>query len=531
MPQEVGPSVTFGDTTTLDESTVDLDAKKPARPGPGVPSSAPQSPVDLYDTDHVEHVVAAVGRSTQASERFARWSRRYVGTVALLDLLAATLVTAVVCTIAVTLSGAAIVWAPPLAAACWGAALLASHGYARDHVGVGAEELRSVFKATTIIVVLVAIVVAVTSNQLLLNLVLLTVPLAAAWSLVIRFGARRVLHRRQAQGKNLRRVILVGSVHRTKELIHLTEREPHCGLRSVGVCVPADDLETAHALGLPVLGTLADAAQLVRQGACDAVAVTSGELTGNDFLRRLAWSLEGTPVDLLVHPGLVEVAGPRMHIRPYQGLPLLQIDQPHFSGWRRIFKRIFDLTATTLGLLVISPVLLAIAVAVKAHDRGPIIFRQRRVGIDGKPFTMYKFRSMCTDAEDRLAQLHARNEGAGPLFKLKEDPRVTPIGRVLRKYSLDELPQLFNVLAGDMSLVGPRPPLQTEVDEYGLDARRRLLVQPGVTGLWQVSGRSLLSWEETVRLDLRYVENWTLTFDLLILWKTVFAVAGQRGAY
>ncbi|MGO1972256.1 MAG: sugar transferase [Propionibacteriaceae bacterium] len=528
MPHDVAPLVSGYDTTTLtDPEMAELATVQPTAPLP----EAPQSPVDLYDSDHVQQVVTDLGRATRTAQGFSRWSRRYVRSVAALDFLAATLITVLVCLTASMGTGTAVVWAPPVAALCWTIALLASHGYARHHVGVGADELRSVFKASIVIVVLVAIVVALTSNQVLLDLVLLTVPVAALASLAVRFGARRVLHGRQSRGKNLRRVIMIGSAHSAQELMHLTEREPHCGLQSVGVCVPSDDMETAHALGLPVLGTLADAAQVVRQNACDAVAVTSGELTNNDFLRRLAWSLEGTSVDLLVHPGLVEVAGPRMHIRPYQGLPLLQIDQPHFSGWRRIFKRIFDLVATSVGLLLISPVLLALAVAIKAHDRGPIIFRQRRVGIDGRPFTMYKFRSMCTDAEERLAQLLAMNEGAGPLFKLKADPRVTPIGRILRKYSLDELPQLFNVLTGEMSLVGPRPPLQTEVDEYGLDARRRLLVQPGVTGLWQVSGRSLLSWEETVRLDLRYVENWTLTFDLLILWKTVFAVVGQRGAY
>lgn len=529
--------VSGGDSTTWAESIT--PQAPPTASGPAVEEpndaalpSAPRSPVDLYDTDQVQQVVddlAQRGRTT--TDCFRQWSRRYVRTLAGLDFLAAMLITLVICLTASMVTGAAQAWVPPLAAGCWSIALLASRGYVRHHAGVGADELRPVFTASMIIVVVVAILVALSSNQTMLDLALLSVPMAALTSLAARFGARRVLHARQVRGRNLRRVIMIGSVHSAQELIHLTEREPYCGLRSVGVCVPPADLDTAHALGLPVLGTLDEATEAVRKGACDAVAVTSGELTNTDFLRRLAWSLEGTSVDLLVHPGLVEVAGPRMHIRPYQGLPLLQVDQPHFSGWRRICKRIFDLVTTSIGLVLISPVLLAIAVAIKAHDRGPVIFRQQRIGIDGRPFTMYKFRSMCTDAEERLARLHALNEGAGPLFKLKEDPRVTPVGKFLRTYSLDELPQLVNVLLGNMSLVGPRPPLPTEVDEYGLDARRRLLVQPGVTGLWQVSGRSLLSWEETVRLDLRYVENWTLTFDLLILWKTVFAVLGQRGAY
>jgi lipopolysaccharide/colanic/teichoic acid biosynthesis glycosyltransferase len=184
-----------------------------------------------------------------------------------------------------------------------------------------------------------------------------------------------------------------------------------------------------------------------------------------------------------------------------------------------------------VGLVVISPVLLAIAAAVKLNDGGPVIFRQTRVGLDGTTFTMLKFRSMHVNAEERLAELRARNPLMGTMFKMQEDPRITRIGKFLRKFSMDELPQLFNVLAGSMSLVGPRPPLQSEVDKYEDHARRRLLVTPGLTGLWQVSGRSLLSWEETVRLDLRYVENWTLTLDLLILWKTLYAVATKRGAF
>jgi exopolysaccharide biosynthesis polyprenyl glycosylphosphotransferase len=190
-----------------------------------------------------------------------------------------------------------------------------------------------------------------------------------------------------------------------------------------------------------------------------------------------------------------------------------------------------DLVITGIGLLMISPLLGLIAILIKIDDRGPVIFKQTRIGIDGKPFTMLKFRSMCTDAEEKLAALKAQNEGAGPLFKMENDPRITRVGRILRKYSLDELPQLFNVLAGSMSLVGPRPPLKSEVDEYADPVRRRLKVVPGLTGLWQVSGRSLLSWEESVRLDLRYVENWSIGLDLLILFKTAYAVLAKRGAF
>jgi exopolysaccharide biosynthesis polyprenyl glycosylphosphotransferase len=220
-----------------------------------------------------------------------------------------------------------------------------------------------------------------------------------------------------------------------------------------------------------------------------------------------------------------------MHVHSWTALPLLAVDLPRFDGWRRHVKRATDLVISGLGLLFALPLMFLIAVAVKIDDhRGPILFKQTRIGIDGKPFTMWKFRSMVVDAELRLAELRAQNEGAGPLFKIQNDPRITRVGRFLRKYSLDEIPQLFNVLAGSMSMVGPRPPLQTEVDAYAEHIRRRLKVMPGLTGLWQVSGRSSLSWEESVRLDLRYVENWSMALDLQIIWRTVAAVLTKRGA-
>ena len=227
----------------------------------------------------------------------------------------------------------------------------------------------------------------------------------------------------------------------------------------------------------------------------------------------------------------MEVAGPRLNVRPFVGLPLLQIAQPEFAGSRRFVKGVLDRVTAALGLFVLAPLLLLVAACTALDSRGPVLFRQERIGRGGVPFTILKFRTMDVDAERQRLALVSVNEGAGALFKVRDDPRVTRVGRVLRRYSLDELPQLVNVLAGTMSLVGPRPPLPAEVSEYEHDTRRRLLVKPGLTGLWQVSGRSDLSWEDSVRLDLRYVENWTLVLDLLILWKTVSAVVRPTGAY
>jgi exopolysaccharide biosynthesis polyprenyl glycosylphosphotransferase len=259
--------------------------------------------------------------------------------------------------------------------------------------------------------------------------------------------------------------------------------------------------------------------------------VTSASETAALYLRKLSWQLEGSGIELLVSPGLVEIAGPRLHIRPFVGLPLLAIEEPVFSGWKKVLKGALDRVGAAVAIILVAPVLAGIAVAVRLSGPGPVLYRQERVGASGTVYTMLKFRSMVDGADAKLTELLAQNEGNGLLFKMRNDPRVTPVGRWLRRFSLDELPQLFNVVGGSMSLVGPRPPLPQEVERYDTSIRRRLLVKPGLTGLWQISGRSDLSWEESVRLDLRYVENWTLALDLLILWKTASAVIRSRGAY
>ena len=228
---------------------------------------------------------------------------------------------------------------------------------------------------------------------------------------------------------------------------------------------------------------------------------------------------------------MTDVAGPRIHWRPIEGLPLMSVEMPRYSGLKYSLKRLFDIVVATGMLLLLSPVLLLIALAVRLDSPGPIFFRQSRVGVNGSLFKMTKFRSMVVDAEECLAALEAQNEGSGLLFKMKDDPRITRVGNVLRRYSLDELPQLFDVVAGSMSLVGPRPPLPREVEGYETHVHRRLNVKPGITGPWQVGGRSNLTWEESIRKDLYYVENWSLSGDLVILFKPVRAVLASDGAY
>jgi exopolysaccharide biosynthesis polyprenyl glycosylphosphotransferase len=256
----------------------------------------------------------------------------------------------------------------------------------------------------------------------------------------------------------------------------------------------------------------------------------SGELTASR-LRRLGWQLEGTEIDLVVTPALADVAGPRIHTQPVAGLPMIHVEAPEFRGGRKVVKALFDRALALTALLLVSPLCLVVALAIKLTSRGPVLFRQARVGRGGREFHVFKFRTMVAGAHAMRDLLADRNENDGLLFKIRNDPRVTRVGRWLRKWSLDELPQLLNVLFGQMSLVGPRPPLPEEVARYDGDVARRLLVKPGITGLWQVSGRSDLSWEDGVRLDLYYVENWSLAADLVILCKTVGAVLGQRGAY
>jgi exopolysaccharide biosynthesis polyprenyl glycosylphosphotransferase len=300
------------------------------------------------------------------------------------------------------------------------------------------------------------------------------------------------------------------------------------------VCVPGlmgrESLDLSPSGPVPAYPYDSDITTAVAMSGADTVVLTSGHLDA-DEIRDLSWQLEKLDVDLVVSPGMADVASPRLTVRLVGGQPLLHVDKPRYDGAKRFQKRAFDVGFALMVLLLTSPVLLAAALAVKASSRGPVLYRSERIGIDGKPFQMIKFRSMVVDADRRLADIAHLNEGGAMLFKIRHDPRVTGVGRFLRRYSLDELPQFVNVLTGEMSVVGPRPPLRTEVEAYDDHVRRRLLVRPGITGLWQVSGRSDLSWEDSVRLDLSYVENWSMLGDLAIALKTANAIFRATGAY
>ena len=364
-------------------------------------------------------------------------------------------------------------------------------------------------------------------------------PVGTAALLMSRLLMRRQVVRGRAKGRYLNGLLLIGQPESAYATAEKLVADPSLGYEVVGVCVPASsgprwssfEIDGFGADEVPVFAGLERINEaLVRTGAT-AIAVTDPGLLSGAAMRELVWAAESDEVDVLVSPGLAGVASPRITLRPQAGLPLIHVDRPRYAAANRYGKAIFDRVGAALGLLVLAPLFLTIAAAIKLEDRGPVFYRAERIGAKSRPFDMWKFRSMVVHADQMRGGLADLDEGNGVLFKMKDDPRVTRIGKFLRRYSLDELPQLFNVLGGTMSLAGPRPPLREEVAAYDRTIVRRLLVRPGMTGLWQVSGRSDLSWEESVELDLFYVENWSLIGDLIIFWRTIRAVLSNSGAY
>jgi exopolysaccharide biosynthesis polyprenyl glycosylphosphotransferase len=426
----------------------------------------------------------------------------------------------------------ASVWLMFLLPGVWVGAMYVARSYEERFLWIGPEEFRRVFSAAVLLLATVGTVSWGFRLEVARGFVVLALPLATAFTLLQRYVRRQLVHRARGRGDFLQTTLLVGHRSAVGALDEQMDREAYHGYRVIGCCLPSSQYDpAADALnGLPVLGDLEEVAEVVARYEVDTVAVLPCPELDGSALRRLGWALEKTSAELLLAPSVTDVVGTRIGIRPVSGLPLLHMERPELTGPRRMTKTMFDRTAAALGLLVVAPALCCIAVAVRTTSHGPVFFRQVRVGRDGKTFTMLKFRSMVEGAHAMVDGLSADNSNA-VLFKRKVDPRTTPLGRFLRRYSLDELPQLFNVLRGHMSLVGPRPPLPSEVERYGFDMHRRFLVKPGLTGLWQISGRSDLSWDDSVRIDVRYVENWSLAYDFMILWKTVGAVLRGSGAY
>jgi exopolysaccharide biosynthesis polyprenyl glycosylphosphotransferase len=413
----------------------------------------------------------------------------------------------------------------------WLGALVVARAYEVRYLGTGADEFKRVSGGSLRLMAVLAIVAYSFHIQVARGYVAIALPVGTVLLLLGRYAQRRLLHTRRKRGQFMRRVIVVGGVDGVRDLAGQLVREPYVGYSLVGACLPSSS-EAFAIPDVPVLGSLTQVLEAVSESGADTVAVASGPGMSPAVLRRLSWELEGTGVSLVVAPALLDVAGPRISVRPVAGLPLLHVEEPELSGLRQAMKVTVEWMFATAAFLLALPLLIVLAIMVRVDSQGAPLFRQTRVGKNGREFTVYKLRTMRADAESLLESLREQNESNdGLLFKIREDPRVTRVGRFLRKWSLDEVPQLWNVVRGDMALVGPRPPLPGEVAQYGAEVARRLLVRPGITGLWQVSGRANLSWDDSVRLDLYYVENWSLALDAMIVWKTVFAIFRQEGAY
>lgn len=404
-------------------------------------------------------------------------------------------------------------------------------------IAVGMQEYKFLVYATGTLAGSIGLVGVITGAMDLKLYVVLSLPIGLTALLLGRWGWRHWLAQQRDLGFALSNVLIYGQAKDAPYVVGQISKKTGPAYRVVGVLLEgAVDTESERILrtGDPTLPLSYDTGRIesdVARSGADSVIVAGPLSGGNPALQELGWRLETTGTNLIVVSSLTNVASRRVRTSPVEGMPLLHVELARFRGWRFGIKRTFDVLFASLALLGLAPIFLIIAMLIKLDGPGKVFFKQQRAGHNGIPFHMYKFRTMVEDAEDQLAALEAQNEGAGPLFKLKDDPRVTRTGRWLRKHSLDELPQFLNVFRGEMSVVGPRPPLFKEVKVYKGHDQRRLYLKPGVTGLWQVSGRSNLDWKESIRLDLYYAENWTIISDLRIIWRTFKVMIKPDGAY
>lgn len=414
----------------------------------------------------------------------------------------------------------------------WAWALSLSNSRDYRVIGSGLDEYKRVFDASLKLFGVIAIIAFLTRIDVARGYLLIAFPLGLAVLWLTRWLWRQWIGVRRAQGLDSARVLLVGRASSVMRVARDLRRNRSAGYLVVGACVPEGQAQLASGLEAPVFEGVGQTLERMRELRADTVAITGADELTATRVRQISWELVHPTEHLVVAPALVDVAGPRVTTRPVSGLPLIHVESPQLTRFQGLIKRITDFVGSLILIVILSPLLIGLAIAVKVSSEGPIFYRQERIGHRGSPFYMLKFRSMIQNADAKLMDL-LKEQGTAeqPLFKIVDDPRVTRVGKTMRRYSLDELPQLFNVLLGSMSLIGPRPQRDAEVELYDDAARRRLLMKPGMTGLWQVSGRSKLSWEEAVRLDLYYVENWSFAGDLMILLKTAKAVVSADGAY
>lgn len=401
-------------------------------------------------------------------------------------------------------------------------------------VGLGLDEYKRVVSATVSLLGILAILALVLKIEVARGYFAIALPLGVVGLLTSRWLMRTWLHRQRLKGHFLSRVVVLGRPGDVRYVIGQIHKKSGAAYQIVGAALPAGNTKTFMGEGtdvIPVVASINTVVDAVKRFDVDAVIVAGPVKGGSKYVQELGWDLEGTDTEIILATGLTSVSGPRIHARPVEGLPLMHIEQPQYKGFKHVLKRALDIALSASALLVLLPVFALLAFLIRRDSDGQALFRQERIGRTGEKFIMYKFRSMVEGAGADRAALESANEGAGPLFKMRDDPRITKTGRWLRRYSLDELPQFWNVFIGDMSLVGPRPPLASEVEKYETRVLRRLYIKPGLTGMWQVNGRSELDWQDSVRLDLYYVENWSLAGDLLILLRTARMLIRPEGAF
>lgn len=418
----------------------------------------------------------------------------------------------------------------------WYSLLALFHSRDSGSLGTGSFEYRAVASASLVLAGTIALIAVIGPDTGLRNFIVYSIPIGLIALLVGRATWRVWLGTQRKFGRFLSDVVVYGQGRDARYVVRQIDKKAGAAYRVVGVILDGEDDEAKEHIAqrhpdIPVVCGGGNIEEQVDTLGADAVVVAGALPGGNRAIQELGWRLEEARTEVILVPSLTNVSSPRLRMRPVEGLPLMHVELPTFTGWRHLVKRSMDFVGSLIAIILFLPLFAIITIAVKVSDPGPAIFTQTRTGRRGKPFTMYKFRSMVTTAEADLEALKEKNEGAGPLFKMKDDPRVTRVGAVLRKFSLDEFPQFFNVLKGDMSLVGPRPPLPSEVESYEGHDHRRLYIKPGLTGLWQINGRSDLDWEESIRLDLYYVENWSVAGDFAIMWRTFKVMINPNGAY
>lgn len=424
-----------------------------------------------------------------------------------------------------------------LLALLWLAALAIFRTRSPRVIGGGIDEYRNVMSASFWTFGAIAIADLLFKLDFARGYLAVALPVGTAALILGRHVWRQRISLARSRGRCQTSVLAIGDERAVSVLARELMRKSGNGYRIVGVGVPGygeakGETIVVNGHDIPILGDEVRALAAINDCGANTVAITGTEHFGVAGIRELLWELEAIDVDLVVSPGVIDVASQRLVMRPVSGYPLIHIEKPQYQGAKRFQKRAFDFCFALAALIAASPILLVAACAIKLSGRGPVFYAAERIGLDGRPFTMLKLCTMDADADAQLHMLVDQNDSpGGVLFKIREDPRITPLGKILRRCSIDELPQFINVLKQEMSIVGPRPPLRREVETYDGQEKRRLLVRPGITGLWQVSGRSNLSWEESVRLDLSYIENWSTIADLVIILKTMRAIVIRQGAY